>query len=118
MIIMLNIFNIDISSIHNPLAPSYEAGKLISGAIGLLLLFAAIASFIVLITGGILWITSGGDKTALETARNRIVNAVIGLIIVASVWAFVSLIFPALGLSFPKISLPSIGRGLKLDNPE
>lgn len=105
------------SPVYNPLTPNYEAGKFIGGAIGVFILFASIAAFIYLITGGLQWISSGGDKAGIETARNRIINAIVGLIIIASVWAFVTLIFPALGLSFPGISLPSIGRGLNLPTP-
>lgn len=39
----------------------------------------AIAFFIY---GGIKWILSGGDKTAVESARNHIVAAVVGLVII------------------------------------
>lgn len=99
--------------IRNPLAPDYEIGKIISGALGLIMIFAAIICFIFLVTGGMSWITSGGDKAAVETARNRIMNAIIGLILILSVWAIINLLFPMLGLSFPAIQLPGIGRGLE-----
>ena len=105
------------SPIHNPLVPSYEMGKVISGLVGLLILVGAIFAFIYFIIGGLNWITSGGDKARIESARNRIINALVGLIIIASVWAIVSLIFPILGLSFPQITLPSIGRGLSRLTP-
>lgn len=99
--------------IHNPLAPNYEAGKLISGIIGVFILFAAIFAFVYLLIGGINWITSGGDKAKVETARTRIINALVGLILIASIWAIITLVFPAVGLSFPTITFPSIGRGLE-----
>lgn len=99
--------------INNPVAPTYTIGALISGLIGFFILFASIAAFIYLIIGGIQWMTSGGDKTAIETARNRIIQAVIGLIVVASVWAIISLLFPVVGLTFPEIRFPSIGQGLE-----
>lgn len=98
--------------IHNPIAPQYEIGKVISGAIGAFILFASIFAFVNIAIGGISWITSGGDKAKIEEARNRIMNSFIGLILIASIWAIVSFIFPVFGLSFPNISFPSIGRGL------
>ena len=57
---------------------------------------------------------SGGDKERIETARNRIMQAVVGLLIIASVWAIIKMVFPLVGLSFPSIDIPSIGRGLDL----
>lgn len=99
--------------IHNPFTPNYEFGKLVGGIIGVFILIAFILAFFYLIIGGINWITSGGDKAQLETARNRIINAIIGLILVASVWAVISLLFPALGLDFPNFKLPSISGGLE-----
>ena len=99
--------------IHNPIAPNYEIGKVISGAIGAFILFASLFAFVSLMIGGINWITSSGDKAKIETARNRIINSLIGLIIVASIWAVVTLIFPVFGLSFPGFKVPFIGRGLE-----
>ncbi|MBI2028998.1 hypothetical protein HYT02_01135 [Candidatus Gottesmanbacteria bacterium] len=98
--------------INNPVAPTYTIGPLISGLIGFFIFFASIAAFLYFIIGGIQWITSGGDKAQIETARNRIIQGVVGLIIIASVWAIVTLLFPAVGLSFPNITFPGIGQGL------
>lgn len=69
-----------------------DVGKLISGLIGLAMLLAALAVFIYLIWGGFEWITSGGDKTGVENARNKITAALIGLVIVASAWAIMRMI--------------------------
>ena len=44
-------------------------------------------TIVFLILGGIQYITSRGDKTATETARNSITNAVIGFIIVIGAFA-------------------------------
>lgn len=69
-----------------------DVGKLISGLIGIAMLLAALAVFIYLIWGGFEWITSGGDKTGVENARNKITAALIGLVIVASAWAIMRMI--------------------------
>ncbi len=54
--------------------------------INLLLGGAGVVSFVFLLWGGIQWITAGGDKDAIEKARKRIINALIGLAIVFSVY--------------------------------
>lgn len=57
-----------------------------------IMIVAAIVALIFLIIGGIKWITSGGDKTAVEAARNTITSALIGLLIVFAAWAIIKLI--------------------------
>lgn len=79
-------------------APSM-LGTLISGLVGILLTAATIWSFIQLLLGGLAWISSGGDKTALEEARSKIINAIIGLGIVFAAWAIFLLILQFLGVS-------------------
>ena len=54
-----------------------DVGALISAIVGTLLILAALMAFLYLILGGIQWITSGGDKTHMETARNKITHAIV-----------------------------------------
>jgi hypothetical protein len=75
-----------------------DVGKLISAGVGVLLILAALLAFFYLILGGISWITSGGDKAAMETARNKITHAIVGLIIVGAAWAVMILIQNFLGI--------------------
>lgn len=74
-----------------------DFGKLFGGAVALLLLVAFILAFFFLILGGISWLTSGGDKAAVEAARNKIISAIIGLVIVAAVWALFQLVGGVIG---------------------
>jgi len=67
-------------------------GQVVGAAIVLILIIAAIVFFFVLIIGGVRWITSGGDKTATEGARNQITSALIGLVIVFAAWAILQLV--------------------------
>ena len=55
---------------------------LISGLIKLLVIAAAVIFFFMLVLGGIKWIMSGGDKAALQTARDHVVAAIVGLVVV------------------------------------
>lgn len=76
-----------------------DFSKLFSGAVQWLLLIGFILAFFYLILGGISWVTSGGDKANIEAARNKIIAAIIGLVIVASTWALFSLIGGAIGFN-------------------
>lgn len=74
-----------------------EIGKLIQAGYGFLLIVAGLLAFAFLILGGIQWITSGGDKAGLEGARNKIIHAIVGLIVVFSAWAITLLVQQFIG---------------------
>jgi len=59
----------------------------------------ALTALLFLFWGGISYITSGGDKEATKSAREKITNAVIGLAILAVVWVLWGLITYFLGLT-------------------
>jgi hypothetical protein len=64
----------------------------IPAAIGLAFIIGALFFFINIIIGAIQWISSGGDKQAVEGARGKITNAIIGVVILFSVYAILRLI--------------------------
>ena len=66
--------------------------KLLTTAITLFFVVGVIAFFFMFLMGAIQWITSGGDKASLEGAKGRITSALIGLVILFSVFAIVKLI--------------------------
>ncbi len=76
-----------------------EVGQLVSALVGTMLILAALLAFFYLIMGGIQWITSGGDKTGMEAARNKITHAIVGLIIVGAAWAIMVLVQNFLGVT-------------------
>lgn len=83
-------------------------GGLVSAIVGSLIIIAALLAFLYLILGGISWITSGGDKAGMESARNKITHAIVGLIIVGAAWAIMVLVQNFLGVQIigGAISLP------------
>jgi len=83
-------------------------GGLLSGILGLVFLLGFLLTLAYLLTGGVQWITSGGDKNALESARNKITNAIIGLVIVASAYAVFKLVGSFFGIELPTIKIPTI----------
>jgi hypothetical protein len=72
-------------------------GKIVSAIIGFMTLAAGIWMLFQITTAGIAWISGGGDKGKLESARNRLTNAIIGLVIVVSGWAILALAGQFLG---------------------
>ncbi len=87
-----------------------DLGSLISALVGALLVVAALLAFFFLILGGIQWITSGGDKTGMEAARNKITHAIVGLVIVGAAWAIMILLQNFLGITV-------IGGALNIPKP-
>src|SRR3989344_5862247 len=75
-----------------------DLGKFISAILAAILVIATLASFIYLLLGGLSWITSGGDKAAVEGAQKRIQAAIIGLFIVFAAWALMIVIGKFLGI--------------------
>lgn len=72
---------------------------LIPGLINLVLIAAVVGFLFLILLGGIQWMTSGGDKNALENAKNRITAALVGIIIVFSAWAILSLVKSFFGIT-------------------
>ncbi len=66
--------------------------RFISSAITSILIGGTIGFLFMLIIGGIQWVFSGGDKGAVEAARNRITHALLGLLVMFFAWAIVRLI--------------------------
>lgn len=82
--------------------------NLIQGIIRIVLIIAALMAFAFLIFGGIMWITSGGDKGKTEAARNTITAALVGLLIVFAAWAIIRLIEVLFSVTILNMTIPVI----------
>lgn len=98
----------------NPVGTQFQSltqitiSTLVSAAIGIILVVAGVVFFFMLVIGGIRWITSGGDKGQTESARSQITAALIGLVIVFSAWAILTLIRAFFGVDLlGNLTLPS-----------
>ena len=74
-----------------------DATSLINNVLRIVLIVAALLVFAFLILGGFEYITSGGEKGKTEAARNKIVSAIIGLVILAASYAILTLVLRFLG---------------------
>lgn len=94
----------------NPNQGGAALGKLIGNLLGALFIAGFLLAFMMLIMGGVQWITAGGDKQALEKARNGITNAIMGLVIVAASYALMNLVGQFFGIDITSITIPGFGQ--------
>lgn len=57
-------------------------GSLLGQLLTLIFVVSIVAALFYLIWGGFKWLTSGGDKTAVGAAREHIVAAIVGLVVI------------------------------------
>jgi hypothetical protein len=69
----------------------FLTGK-VGDIIGLVLSFVGVIFLIIIIYSGIMWMTAMGNDQRIEKAKNMIINATIGLIIVFSAYAVTNFI--------------------------
>lgn len=83
--------------------------NVVSGLIGLVFILAVLIAFGFLIYGGIKWVTSGGDKTAVAAAREHIIAAIVGLLIVFLSYVILNLVLNFfLGINLGNFTLPHL----------
>ena len=70
----------------NPIA---GPNGIINTAANIIALVAGIGAVIMIVLGGFAYVTSGGNAESAKKARQRILAAVIGLLVVALAWAIV-----------------------------
>jgi len=81
---------------------------IIQNSVTIIIIIAIVLSLFFLIWGGIRWITSGGDKAKVESARGTIIAAIIGLVIAFLAFFILSLALSFFGLSLTNLTLPKI----------
>ena len=76
---------------------------MITSLLQIVLVVSVILVLFQLISAGINWITSGGDKAKTDSARGTIVAAIIGLILVIASWAVFLFILQMIGLDADQV---------------
>ncbi|KKS78249.1 MAG: hypothetical protein UV74_C0001G0096 [Candidatus Woesebacteria bacterium GW2011_GWB1_43_14] len=94
-------------AIQGQTGEEYAAG-LIPRLVTLTLIIGSVLFFFYFIYGAIRWISSGNDPKALEGARGTITQALIGLLIMFSIFAIVKVIESAFGLNILTIDLSAV----------
>lgn len=70
---------------------------IIANIIQVLLSFIGVIFLLLIIYGGYNWMTAAGDSSKVETAKNTITRAVIGLIVVLAAYAISYFVIKSLG---------------------
>jgi hypothetical protein len=93
---------IDIRSQASSISPITEFAPTLEGFIRALLFVASLLAFGYMLWGGLDWVTSQGDSGKIETARKKITQSVVGLVILFSMGAIFMLVQYVLGISILK----------------
>ena len=83
--------------------------QLLSNGINLIFAVAAILALVFLIIGGVKWLTSQGEKEAVNKARETIVAAVVGLVIIFLSYLIINFVLNLfVGASLNNLQLPKL----------
>ena len=93
--------------ISPPGAGYNKLGDFVSNALVLSFGIAVLIVLVMLVWGAFEWVVSGGDKEAVGKARNRIINALIGLAVLAIAFAVARLFGQFIGLDITNITIPT-----------
>jgi len=80
--------------------PSAAFTKFASVILGTMTALAGIWAFLTIVLSGFQYLTSQGDKAAIEKAKSSLTNAIIGLVIILAATAIISLIGAIAGVDF------------------
>lgn len=83
-------------------------GAIVGTLVTVAFVIAVVIALAFLVWGGIRWIISGGDKAGVESARNTIIAAVIGLAIVLLSYFILNIVLKFFGIDLTNLQLPSI----------
>ena len=78
--------------------PFFGQGGLITVLVDKLSFAVGVASVIMLIVGGLRFITSGGDPQTAKAARNTIIYSIVGMIVAATAALMVSYVLSKIGV--------------------
>jgi len=81
--------------------PNVLTTALVGGVISI----TALAFFIFLIIGAVKYVSSGGDKAAVQSAQKTLTNAAIGLVLTAAAFAIAILLQSILGINILSVSI-------------
>lgn len=91
--------------------PGTALGTVISNALVIVFVMAALLVLFFLVWGAFDWITSGGDKEKVASARKKIFAAIIGLVILALAFLITNIAGQIVGINILDLKfIPTLGQ--------
>lgn len=90
----------------------YDLGRIIGSFIGVALIVGAIATLGYMILAGLNWIMAGGDTGKITKARDKFIQSIVGLAVLAATWALFLIIQFFFGINLTSgagLNIPSSG---------
>ena len=87
--------------------PYKNVGVFVGNIIIASMVLAGLVTFLMLVWGGVQYITSSGDKAQTESARNKMTYALIGLVIVIGSYGIIKLIEAFFGINILQSRFPT-----------
>lgn len=84
-----------VSEVDNETAEQFLSTR-VGNVLAMVLSFLGVLFLILIIVGGIRWMTAAGNQDKVEKAKDMIISAIIGLVIVFSAYAITAFIGSAL----------------------
>lgn len=104
-----DVLNVAINASNRAIAPDTAIGAIVSFIVAFIIVIAFLAALLYIVIGAFQWITSGGDKQRVADARNHIIAAIIGLIVIALSFVIINVIITTLGLgSLTNLTIPTL----------
>jgi len=71
---------------------------IISRLVKIMISFLGFIAVIIILIGGFMWMTSGGDSEKIKSARQLMINGLIGLVIIVLAYAIATLVITRLNI--------------------
>ena len=81
----------------NTNATTTNINTVIKNIVNVLLFIVGAASVIMIVIGGLRYVTSGGDSGAVNSAKNTVMYSVVGLVVAFMAYAIVNFVLKQLG---------------------
>ncbi len=75
---------------------SATLSEIISGVISVILAFLGVITVLIILWGGFIWMTAGGEPDKVEKAKKMIYSGIIGLIIIFAAYAIANFVMSAI----------------------
>ncbi len=109
-VLLLADEDINVKSPGIGIEPSTNFGVILGNLLAIIMIAGALFVLIMLVIGAFQWITAGGEKDATSKARDRITNALIGLVILALAFVIARVISSIVHIDLQNFTLPSLDR--------